>query len=359
MKKLIFVTRNMKAGGAERVIAQLANYFSRIGIHCTIVTLDKEEIFYKLDSSINIYAIGEKSSNLYIDKFLRYKELRKYVTSQDPDIILALPEEIGIFVIPALIGTNIPVVVSERNNPWIMPWKKATRIARKLFYPFASGFIFQTEQAASFFSKQIRRKGVVLPNPLDLERIPEPWQGERRKEIVSAGRLVKQKNFGLLIKAFAKFYRSHPDYILTIYGEGALKKDLQKLAESLLPKGTFSFPGRTSELLNYMRGASMFVLSSDYEGMPNVLIEAMAIGMPVISTDCPSGGPAELIENGKNGLLVPVDDVDGLYEAMCCIAENEQYADLMGKNALFIKNKLEISKIAEQWRQYLYEVANK
>ncbi|EYE87679.1 hypothetical protein Q428_12010 [Fervidicella metallireducens AeB] len=158
MKKLTFVTRNMKAGGAERVISQLVNNFNRAGIQCIIITLDNEEIFYRLDNAVKVHAIGRKSSNSYLDKFLKYKELRRYINVNKPDIVLALPEDIGIYVIPALLGTKIPVVVSERNNPWVMPYKKITRILRRIFYPLADGFIFQTEQAASFFSPNIRKK---------------------------------------------------------------------------------------------------------------------------------------------------------------------------------------------------------
>jgi glycosyltransferase involved in cell wall biosynthesis len=359
MERLIFVTRNMKAGGAERVISQLANNFSRTGIQCTIITLDDEEIFYQLDSSVKVHVIGRKSHNAYMDKFLRYRELRQYVNANKSDIVLALPEEIGIYVIPALMGLNIPVVVSERNNPWIMPWKKETRLLRKINYPFATGFIFQTEQAASFFSLKIQQKGIILPNPLDLERIPNPWEGPRRKEVVGAGRLDKQKNFPLLISAFAKFYEEHSDYILTIYGDGLLKEKLISFASSHLPKKAFSFPGRTPELLEHLRGASMFVLSSDYEGMPNVVIEAMAMGMPVISTDCPAGGSAYLIESGKNGILVPVGNVDKLSEAMCKVVQSEKFAVELGSCAQQIKDRLDLDVVAERWRQYLEQCCRK
>lgn len=357
MKKLVFVTRNMKAGGAERVISQLSNNYIKAGIQCTIITLDNEEIFYQLDNAIKVYVIGRKSSNVYIDKFLKYKELRRYVHINKPDIVVALPEEIGIFVIPALLGTKIPVVVSERNNPWVMPWKKETRFLRKIFYPFASGLIFQTKQAASFFPSNIRKRGIILPNPLDLKRIPKPWEGTRRKEIVAAGRLVKQKNFHLLIKAFAKFYESHSDYVLKIYGDGPLREELISYADSLLPKDVCYFPGRTTELLEKIKSASMFVLSSDYEGMPNVVIEAMAMGMPVISTDCPSGGSSYLIESGKNGILTPIGHVDALSEAMCKIVESEEFAIKIGKEAEKIKNRLDAEVVAEKWRKYLDEIS--
>jgi glycosyltransferase involved in cell wall biosynthesis len=353
MQNLVFITRNLKAGGAERVIAQLANHFVNKDINCKIITLDNEEVFYELNKKIELYSIGRKSNNSYIDKFQRYRELRRYLKINKPDIILTLPEEIGIYVIPSLIGTKIPVVVSERNNPWVMPWKKETRLLRKLFYPFAAGFIFQTNQAASFFPESIRKKGIVLPNPLDLKRIPQSWVGEKQKEILGAGRLETQKNFPLLIKAFAKFYKLNTDYSLTIYGEGSQREDLEDLASSLLPKSAYSFPGKTTELVEKMKYAQIFVLSSDFEGMPNVLIEAMAMGMPVISTDCPSGGAADLINNGYNGLLVPVGDEEAMFNSMREIAENESLRSTIGFNASEIKKLLDSEKVADQWRIYL------
>jgi len=313
----------------------------------------KEEIFYNVPSQVKIYAIGDKSKIKYIDKILRYKGIRYYVKYLKPDAVLTLPEDVGIFVIPALLGTRIPVVVSERNNPWVMPWKKITRLMRKLFYPFATGVIFQTEQAANFFPSFIRKKGIVLSNPLDLSRIPQPWEGERRKEVIGAGRFDKQKNFSLLIRAFAKFHVNHPDYVITIYGEGPLRKELEDLARSLLPKGTYFLPGVTSKLLEHMRGAAMFVLSSDYEGLPNVLIEAMAMGLPVISTDCPSGGPADLIKDGRNGILVPTGDANALCKAMSRVAESEELAVMLGNNACKIKKKLDSTIVAEKWMDYL------
>ena len=356
MNRLVFVTRNMKAGGAERVIAQLANYFHIQGLYVSIITLDYHDLFYEINKSIKLYSIGNQSKNRIIDKLLRYYKVRKHIVNESPDLVLAMPEEIGIFVIPALMGTNIPVVVSERNNPWVMPWKKSTRLMRKLFYPFASGFIFQTEQASNFFSEKIRKKGIVLPNPLDLNRIPEPWEGDRIKEIVGAGRFDKQKNFPLLIRAFAKFYEKHSDYVLKIYGDGPLREELIRYADSLLPKNAYCFPGRTTELLEKIKSASMFVLSSDYEGMPNVVIEAMAIGIPVISTDCPSGGPSYLIENGKNGILTPVGDLDALSDAMSKIAESDEFAMKISKEAQTIKSRLNAEVVAEKWRKYLNDI---
>ncbi|WP_156896467.1 glycosyltransferase family 4 protein [Halobacillus kuroshimensis] len=350
--KVLFVTRSMWAGGAERVIAELVKHFTKMKIKCEILTIDDENILYDIPKEAKIYPIGEVTKNKLLDKFLRYKKVRKLVKDSKPDVVLALPEDIGIYVIPSLLGINVPVIISERNNPWVMPWKKETRFLRKLFYPFANGFIFQTKDAANYFPDKIKEKSIILPNPLDLKQIPSINQ-EKRKEIIGAGRLDKQKNFPLLIRAFAKFYKNNNDYVLTIYGDGALKNELEDLASSLLPQDSFQFPGRKADLLEHISGGSMFVLSSDYEGMPNVVIEAMAMGIPVISTDCPTGGPAELIDDGVNGLLVPVGDLDSMTQAMSKIAKSKSLARNLGLNALKIRDRLDTNVVSEKWIEYI------
>ncbi|WP_043931166.1 glycosyltransferase [Bacillus sp. EB01] len=357
--KIAFVTRSMWAGGAERVISELVKYADNMGIQATIITIDNEKVLYDIPEKVKVLPIGKKSINSLFDKMLRYKILRDLVKGVKPDIVLSLPEDIGIYVIPALLGTKIPVVVSERNNPWVMPWKKESRILRKIFYPFASGIIFQTKEAASFFSAKIQKKGKILPNPLDLNRLPLPWEGERRKEIIGAGRFDNQKNFPLLIKAFALFRETHPEYSLTIYGDGNLRNELTGLASLLLPAGSFNFPGRSSELLEDINGASMFVLSSNYEGLPNVVIESMAIGVPVISTDCPSGGPAEIIKDRANGILVPVNDIDAMSNAMKELASSKELADKISRNAIQIRNLFDSNIVSQKWVNYLQDIIAK
>lgn len=352
-KKIVIITRNMVGDGAERVIAQLSNYFAAQGKQCSIITLNDDEVFYKLDPRISILPVGEKSGNRVLDKLLRYRQVRKMVRSLQPDLVLSMPEEIGVYVLLALLGTKIPVYVSERNNPWVMPDVKVTRMLRKLMYPTAKGLIFQTEMAKSFFPESIRNKGVVLSNPVDARRIPDQYAAEREKVVVAAGRLSAQKNMPLLLKAFAAFSPKHPEYKLRIFGEGELREELTELAESLNIAQKVEMPGRSTVLLEKMNPSAMFVLSSDYEGMPNVLLEAMCMGMPVISTDCPSGGPRELIENGANGLLVPVGDEAALCAAMEKLTDSD-YAKRLADNALQIRDKLTSQKVFVSWYRYLF-----
>lgn len=354
MKSIDIITKAMTSGGAERVIAQLANYFIEQNISCRIITTDNREVMYPLDETIEVLAIGKKSNNKAIDRILRYKRIRSVVQKNRPDVVLTMPEDTGIYAILALIGTGIPVFVSERNNPWVMPNIKITRFLRKLAYLFAKGIIFQTEMAKSFFSRHIQKKGVVLQNPVDEKRIPEPYTGERKKIFAAVGRLEPQKNYPMLIKAFSEFHEAEQDYQLIIYGEGTERANLEKLIKQLNLEDSVFLPGRNKDVLNAINDSAAFILSSDYEGMPSALIEAMCMGMPVISTDCPSGGPRELIHNGENGLLVEVNNTESMKKAMHQIIDGR--SEKLGKSAYVTGKQLTDSQIFEKWEKLLFRV---
>lgn len=354
MDNIVIVTKNMAAGGAERVIAQLLGEWCKTNCNCTLILLEKSEKFYELPRNLKIYEIGDLCSKLYVDKFLKYQTVRKLIGKIQPDVVLSMPEEIGIYVLLATVGMSTPVVVSERNNPWVMPYKKVSRLLRKIMYPRAAGVIFQTKGAARFFSKQICKRGIVLPNPLDLTRIPMAWQGKREKTVVTAGRLEAQKNQKLLIDAFAKVQKKFHEYRLLIYGDGSLRKSLEIYAREKLMIGSYDFRGNSNQLLEEIKASSLFVMTSDYEGVPNALIEAMAIGIPVVSTDCAPGGAAELIENEINGYLVPAGNVESLANAMIAQLENPVKAEEMVQNALRIREKYDAKIVAQSWLDYLH-----
>lgn len=354
MKKIDIITKAMTSGGAERVIAQLANYFTEQNINCRIITTDNQEVMYPLNGKIEVVAIGKKSNNKVIDRILRYKRIRSVVQENKPEVVLTMPEDTGIYAILALVGTKIPVYVSERNNPWVMPNVKITRLLRKMAYPFAKGIIFQTEVAKSFFPKYIQKKGVVLQNPVDAMRIPEPYMGERKKIFSAVGRLEPQKNFPMLIKAFSEFCEEEKDYKLIIYGEGKERINLEKLIKQLNLEDSVFLPGRNKDVLNAINDSAAFILSSDYEGMPNALIEAMCMGMPVIATDCPSGGPRELIHNGENGLLVQVNNIESMKKAMKQIIDSG--SETLGKNAYLVGKELTDPNIFDKWKNILFRV---
>jgi glycosyltransferase involved in cell wall biosynthesis len=356
MKKLLIVTHKMSGGGCERVIAQLLHCFVNDGIECILATECGVPSFYDLPQSVQqIY--------LDFDETLKpsriphaYGKLRKLVKKENPDVVLALPEKVNVWTVLFLLGTGVPVVVSERNDPHRHPENKIKRMLRCLVYPFAKGFVFQTQQAADYFSKRIRSRGVILDNPLDTGRIPAPHEGARRPVIAAAGRLHTQKNFAMLIRAFAQFYKSHHAYSLVIYGEGPERKELMRLASMLGVARSVELPGQSKTLLSDINDCTMFVLSSDYEGMPNVLIEAMACGLPCIATDCPIGGVRSLIKNGEDGLLVRVGSEKQLTAAMNAVADDTKLALKLGTNAVKIQQRLDEAVVATKWRQYLEQI---
>ena len=355
---IAIVAKDMTPGGAERVIAQLLTEWCSKDVECSLVLMEQRPIFYSIPDKVNVYQVGKKSKNSVINKLLQYISLRKIIKQVHPDIVLSMPEEIGIYTIGALLGIKVPVVVSERNNPWIMPYKKITRFLRRMLYPFATGLIFQTKKASSFFSRAQQKKGIILPNPLDLSRIPKPYTRERQKTVVSAGRLEPQKNFKLLIKAFSLFYKNHTEYNLVIYGDGSLRKELEEYAASILPQGAFSFPGNVTDLDEKINKCSAFTLSSDYEGIPNVLIEALAMGVPSVSTDCAPGGAAELIENGVNGFIVPVGDAQALADKISEVIDNRDIAQQFSKESVKIQERLNSTIVCDAWLRYLNGVIN-
>lgn len=359
MKKIVFVTNAMLIGGAERVITTLANNFVKKHIDVTIITIMNTKCEFTLDERIKLISVYEKEGKPARKEYRHYYgKLAGMVREEEPDLVVIMPEEISVKAIPFLRKLDIPIVVSERNNPWIMPKNKINRILRIINYPKVDGIVFQTEEAASYFSKKIQKKGRIILNPLDFSRLPKEHTGARNKTIVTMGRLESQKNQKMLIRAFAYIYKKHKDYKLIIYGNGSMKEELKTYASQLLPRRSFVFESASEEILKKINDAGIFVLSSDYEGLPNALIEAMAIGLPCVSTDCPSGGPRMLIDNYKNGILVDVADEEALAMALNEIILNKNLADKLGKNAKKIRFRLEEEKIINEWENFFEEIIN-
>ena len=214
MKRLLIMTHNMAGGGCERVIAQLANRFADWGIACTIVTEYACESFYPLDARVRLMPLlpGGACPSRSIPR--AYLALRRLVRRERPDVVLAMPEKVNVWTVLFLLGSGVPVVVSERNDPRRHPESRVKRLLRALLYPFARGFIFQTQGAAACFSRRIRARAAILKNPLDAARLGSPWEGQREKRVVFVGRLEAQKNVPLLIRAFARFHAAHEEWTL-------------------------------------------------------------------------------------------------------------------------------------------------
>ena len=181
------------------------------------------------------------------------------------------------------------------------------------------------------------------------------YSGERRKRFVVVGRLEPQKNHKLLLEAYKEVADKYKDYDLFLYGKGWLEQELSNLTDSLGLTGRVHFEGFCSDVQDQIKDATAYILSSDYEGISNSLLEAMAMGLPVISTDCPIGGSRMLITHMKNGLLIPVGDKKALVDAMCYMVENPEQAKRMSDEAQKVKDRFSIQRITEEWLQYMKE----
>ena len=358
MRKIAIVIGNIKYGGAERIAVYLANYFYKKGVEVTLISYTSQISIYKLESIKHISLQRNKKYRNSITRFFSLiKDLRKCILQVKPDVVLGMMSYNGVAASLALLGTKIPVITSERIDPSSTTARtKVEKLFIKFIFNYATkGLIFQTKEAQEYYSKRVQKKSVIIPNPLfedHLIGVNRPSQPTKR--IISVGRLVDQKNFKMLILAFKNLLNYHPDYILDIYGEGNKREELNNLIKRNNLEDKVFLRGNTNKIFEKLQKSDMFVLSSDYEGMPNALIEAMAMGLPVISTDCKGGGARFLIQNGENGLLIPIGDEDALVKEMRKLIDNREFAEEhLGRNAIKIREILNGEKICGEWENNL------
>ena len=349
---IIIIIGAVGLGGLERVSLNLGKWFcEKRDCHATVVALSKPKYNkYKLEG-YNVVELEGKNKIL---------ALRHYVKEHKPDLVLTMGIPLCLFTVPALFGIGVKHVVSERNDPTHFAGKTLTRIIARLLMRQADGYVFQTKDAQDFYGGIIAKHSAIIHNPL--LKLPEGDSkcvfGET-KEIVSVGRLNKQKNQHLLIHAFADVCEEFSAYSLKIYGDGPERNNLQQLVNTLNLKDKVFLPGSTTEILDKINHAAFFVLPSNFEGMPNALMEAMSLGLPCISTDCPCGGPRELIRNGENGMLVPVGNEKALADAMKYLIGHPDEAKAIGRKAMKIRESHSTDRICQQWYDYFQNVLNK
>ena len=355
MNRLLIMTHNMQGGGCERVISVLANRFLLSGAEVLLCTEHAGPCAYELAPGVERIELSGNQRMRGKDILPVYLALRRLVCSRRPDVILALPEKVNVWTVLFLLGTGIPVVVSERNDPARHPESRLKRILRRLVYPFCDGFIFQTEAQRAYFGKSIRARGTVLDNPFEAKDPPSRREHPRPR-ILAAGRLHAQKGFDLLIDAFRAVADRIPDWDLVIFGEGEERTRLEeRVGQAGLAKRV-SLPGRTEDLAGEIAASDVFVLSSRYEGMPNALIEAMCGGLACIAADCPCGGPAAMIADGMNGLLVPAEDPAALSAALRRLCGDAALRKRLGLAATELRSRFDAKTVTEKWREYLDEI---
>lgn len=345
-------------GGTERVAANLVNYLAEQGIKVVLVTQYRREEEYGISSKVkrvlSDICDAEVSNNRVKDFVERYKKLRKIVKEESPDCILSFIGKNNFMMLAAAAFTGIPVVVSVRAEPAGEYNSGVMRFLAKTLFAGAAGVVLQTEEAKKFFPAYIRKKVVILKNPLNSEFVREPFEGEKNGNVVSVGRLDENKNHRMLIRAFAGIAEEFPQSKLIIYGEGECRADLVDLSRQLGIFNRVSLPGSVRHVAEKIAESSAFVLCSDSEGMPNALIEAMCLGIPSISTNCPCGGPGELIQDGENGFLIPVRDEAALTQRLRMLLGDPMLAKRLGCQAAKLAEQYHPDSVNRQWQEYLF-----
>lgn len=357
MKKIVFVLEQLYGGGAERVTNVLANEICNkpdYQVHLLTYRQDAQRDFAHDERVIrhNMGQSAEGESRIKgIQKRIRF--LRDTIREINPDCVvsLAMPRTVVLLVI-AMLGSKIPLILSERNDPVRFPTSKYVRALRLWCYKKCNGVVFQTNEAKSFFPAAIQKKGIVICNPLT-GNLPPRWDGEREKRIVNFCRLDPQKNLDLLIDAFSDVLRVYPDYTLWIYGDGNERTRLEQKVCSMGIAEKVRMPGYSNQIYQDIRKAAMFVSSSDYEGISNSMLESMALGVPTICTDCPAGGARETICHGENGLLVPTGNRAELAEAMKRLLAEPELSEALSREGSCLREKISAQAIAGQWLEFI------
>lgn len=355
--KILFYIGNLRKGGAERVVATLSNKLVEKN-EVIIITTTDEKVEYSLDKSIKLFSLKnfDGNKNPLVKNIIYLKRLKDYIKEIDPDIILGfLPEpSYRLLILKPFIKS--PVIISDRNDPKIEYASLKSRTIMKFLYKRADGFVFQTDEARDYFCKKIQDKSIVIANPVDDRFLKTKYVGYKSTEFINVGRLNEQKNQILLIESFKDVIKKYPNYKLLIYGEGSLKNELSMYIKDNKLNNNVKLCGNVDDIDNILKDKKGFILSSKYEGMPNALMEAMAVGVPCISTDCPCGGPRELIKNNINVLLVKSNDKNELVSAMYKIIENDKMCKKIAMSAKKNMNNYSCDKIVSKWFEFMKEV---
>lgn len=354
-----FALPALGAGGAERVASALANHWARNNRQVGFVTFEgkNQAPYFDLDSSIEISgldlpAISSPKTQALKRTYERISALRKHFARVQPDVIVSFLTKMNIMSVLATRGMGLPVIVSERNNPELQSFDKLWTIARSLTFPNAAAFVTMTKNVLEFYPERQRPNAKVIPNPV---KLPSDLNfNSSGKSLVAVGRLTEQKRFDLLLRAFSMVAKKFPDWKLTIWGEGQDRAPLEQLRAELGLNDRVDMPGVSRDAGRWVEMADVFVLSSDFEGWANVVAEALAASVPVVTFNC-DYGPREMVTHNHNGLLVPVGDVNGLADALCTILGDDTLRHRLKENTKGFAETYSIPKIAAMWDDVILE----
>lgn len=318
--KIVLAIGKLTGGGAERVVSLWANALCKHGFDVSILLESRSEKEYAVSDRVRICAVSPtESSFLQMGYGKRLWRMRSIIKSIGPDFVISFLPTMQIYMMFATWGLGIRRIETIRINPWMIRLSLLRQRLWRWTYRSAWRIILQTEEQASFFSEMEQRKAVVIPNPLShtYEKVaPRPMHSEVLS-CLAVGRIDAQKNYPLMIRGFAEVAREYPQLTLRIYGEGnpSYVAEVQRVIVEQGMENQVVLMGRSTEIEAVYQTSDLFLMTSDFEGSPNALIEAMASRLICISTDCKTG-PKDLITSGEQGWLVPVGERKALAEAI-------------------------------------------
>lgn len=361
--KYLFIIPNNVPGGAERVMSILSNELSKREYDIVYVTFDSESNFYNLNNDVRQIRMNlgtekyNKFEKILILPFLeikRYKKLNSILKSERPKCVISFMFMTNIISYFSCKKNKIPLILSERNDP--TKYGKIKRLIMKSVYSKVQGFVCQSNKMKKYAEKEYRLKNVVvIPNPLSKNQI-DTITIKKENKIINVGRLIPQKNQKFLIETFSKLDSKFNDYKLYIYGEGPLRKELENYVKELDLESRVFLPGVKKDVLKLNRDSKLFILTSNWEGYPNVLVEAMANGICSISSKFPSGSVEDIIKNGVNGFCFEPNDINNLKKIIEDLLSSDEKINRISKEGKKIFDEINVDKITDKWLNYIDSV---
>ncbi|MGY0392433.1 glycosyltransferase family 4 protein [Bizionia sp. KMM 8389] len=360
--KIAFVISSLTSGGAERVLSTLANALVE-NYQVTVITLYKNSPFYTLDNRIKLISCKSNYNkdmrlwNSISNNLFMVKRLYQIINKEEIKIAIGFMTSTNIYTILACKLAKIPNIISERTNPEFDPISTLWVKLRRYIYPYCNKLVIQTDTTKHYYEKFLKpSKLVIIKNPISNTLLKNrQLNAEKSNTILSIGRLDPVKNHNMLIEAFAEI--KHPEWKLQILGEGHLKGELQHKIRELQIEDRVELSGSVSDIHHYLNSASIFAFTSNFEGFPNSLIEAMAFGLPCVSTNCPSG-PSEIITDTVNGFLTPVGDKNTLKQKLELLITNKDLRNGFSKKAIESSQQYETENISKEWQHIINETLN-
>lgn len=358
MKNILFIVDSINHGGAGRVVSILANNFDKkkYNVHILLLDSSQDNNSYSTEKHVSVHYL-----NIDLKKnrdFKTIKYIRKVFIKYRINVCFAFLTIYAEYAVVASFFLKTKIVACERNDPNNSPVGKIYRKLRIPLYKMAKIIVCQTQDMVNFFPKRIAKKGVVILNPVNPD-LPPPYVGTRDNKIVSVGKLSKQKNYPVALKAFKIFHDAHPNFIYEIYGEGEERKTIEHIIEELKISDYVFLKGNIVNPFNQINNAKVFLMTSNYEGLSNALIEAMALGIPCVCTDHPIGGAKMLIRNSKNGVLIETGNIEQAAYALSDLVDNDDKSKELSRNAINIRKELSTGSIVEQWEALVERLTKK